>query len=493
VTHIGAKFRACAREERGCSLIEMRGGRRLSVVVALLATASASAAACDSLDGLSDPVTPPNDGSCGGDAAAPCDPSDAPINPIPNDASSLGDVFVPNCFNAPNDAKYLDDATLLVSGAIHACVITKDKRVACWGNSPYVLAPVVDDAGQPLTGSPTPRFIPGVTGAVKIASGYSSACIVNDVGRVLCWGLNSSGALGQGDGDGAAPRLPAPVVLQNKQPVTNAVDVVLGFGHGCALLQGGAVACWGETRGGQAGPTAPVTADGFVPYAVAAIGGGVTELAAGAGHTCAIRTSGALECWGGNGSGQLGTMVDGSSAEPVVVSLSPVGAAAPAHVFAGVGSTCAVDVNGRVFCWGTNAQGQLGQLGVGSFLPTPAVGPLLDKVTYVALGARNACYVLESGVATCLGGNALGELGRGYSGSTEIDLKPVVENEAGTPLGPMQSISINKVPVSIGGTCGLVRRCGGGTRAFCWGSANSQGTGQSTATPIPRPVLAPTD
>jgi alpha-tubulin suppressor-like RCC1 family protein len=456
----------------------------------VFATAAFMAAACDSLDGLSN-NSGPTDGSCGESCtSSTTDGANVPIVP---DAGSLADVFVPNCKNAPDDPKYLDDATMLASGAIHSCVITKDKRVACWGNSPYVLAPALDDAGMSVTTTLTPRFIPGLTGAVKIATGYSSACVVNDVGRVLCWGYNYSGALGNGDGDASVPRMPAPVVLQNKQPITNAVDVVMGFGHACALLQGGAVACWGETRAGQVGPSpAAVNADGFVPYAVAAIGGGVSELAAGATHTCAIRSNATLECWGTNASGQLGSpAVDASSAEPVVLSLAPVGGAAAAHVFAGVGSSCAVDVNGRVFCWGTNSQGQLGQLGVGSFLATPAVGPVLDKVTHVGLGGRNACYVLETGVATCLGSNNIGELGRGTSGSSETNLKPVVENEAGTPFGPVQSISIIKIPIGVGGACGLVRRCGGGTRAYCWGNGAAQGSGENTASSIPKPVLAP--
>lgn len=470
----------------------MRARGVVAAAALLLMVSALMAAACDSLDGLSDPVAPStNDGAC-----ETCDAAeglDANQNtPSTNDASSLADVFVPNCKNAPDDPTYLDDATMLASGALHTCAITKDKRVACWGNNTNVLGPVLDDAGQPLGTTSTPRFIPGLTGVLKVATGYSSACVVNDGGRVLCWGSNVSGSLGQGDGDASAPRLPSPVVLSNRQPITNAVDVVVGSSHACALLQGGAVACWGETRNGQTGPSAPTTSDGFVPYAVAAIGGGVTELAAGSGHTCAIRSGGTLECWGIAGSGQLGALgVDGSSAAPVVVPLSPVGAAAPAHVFAGAGSTCSVDVTGRVFCWGSNSVGQLGQLGVGSNLSTPAVGPLLDKVTHVGLGARNACYVLESGVATCLGGNISGELGRGTSGVSEIDLKPIVEDDAGGPLGPFASTTITKIPLAVNGVCGLVRRCGGGTRAYCWGSAIAQGTGEESTTSIPRPVLAP--
>ena len=461
----------------------------------IVAFGLATVCACATLDGLSTPreePTPSDASACGEDCGAPPNETGTP-----SDAGGLADVQVPSCLAAPDDPALLDDAVALASTVIGFCALLKDGRVACWGQSGATFGNLVEDGG-PLTTSATPRFVPGVSDAVKIAGGYGSMCVVDRAGRVMCWGSNSSGTLGRGAIDAGEGRDPAPVVLQNAAPVTTAIDVAMGNSHGCALLQGGVVVCWGDSRSGQLGPVSPAVNDaGMRPYADLAIGGGALGLATGAFHTCAIQSPSppTLTCWGLGSSGQLGVPSDGGSASPVTVPLAASGGSAPSAVFAGGQSTCARDVDGRLYCWGSNSIGQLGQLGVGSNLTAPTLFQGLDNavVAHVEIGVRHACYTLDSGVATCVGSNAKGELGRRNFTSTESNLEPVVMNEAGAPLGPVVESSITKVPLSnLGSTCAIVRRCGGGTRTFCWGLGSTVGSPSGGDTALPLPVAAPT-
>src|SRR5262249_55067635 len=117
-------------------------------------------------------------------------------------------------------------------------------------------------------------------------------------------------------------------------------------GHACALKRGGAVRCWGANDAGQLGNG--TLAGSAVPVSVAGLSSGVTAVAAGGGHTCALLTSGKVKCWGDNFFGQLGNGTRTSSALPVDV----VGLEGVTAIAAGAISTCAIAAGGRVSCWG---------------------------------------------------------------------------------------------------------------------------------------------
>ena len=79
--------------------------------------------------------------------------------------------------------------------------------------------------------------------------------------------------------------------------------------HTCALLDTGTVRCWGPGDGGQLGHgTTDTVGDDETPDSAgdAAVGATVVQLAAGGGHTCAVLDTGAVRCWGAGTSGQLG-------------------------------------------------------------------------------------------------------------------------------------------------------------------------------------------
>jgi alpha-tubulin suppressor-like RCC1 family protein len=128
---------------------------------------------------------------------------------------------------------------------------------------------------------------------------------------------------------------------------------------------------------------------------------GITAIAAGASHTCALLTDGTVQCWGNNDNGQLGngTMsMDGCSTPVAVSSLSGVTAIA-----AGGRLTCALLTGGTVQCWGDN-------------YTTPVTVSGLSGVTAIDAGEHHTCALLMDRTVQCWGENEYGELGTGVSG-----------------------------------------------------------------------------
>jgi alpha-tubulin suppressor-like RCC1 family protein len=152
--------------------------------------------------------------------------------------------------------------------------------------------------------------------------------------------------------------------------------------------------------------------DGASPAGAASSGGGdgqVIELASGHNHSCVLLAGGRVRCWGSNTDGQLGNGTTQRSTVPVAVMGLPEGVVA---ISAGDAHTCAVLASGVVQCWGDNAHGQLGGgSGVSSLLPVLVAG--LDGVTAIQAGLRFTCALLADRSVRCWGNNDHGQLGNG--------------------------------------------------------------------------------
>jgi len=209
-----------------------------------------------------------------------------------------------------------------------------------------------------------PVVVSGVSGATQIATGSSHSCAVVAGGTVECWGNNFNGELGNNTTTNSS----VPVAVSG---VSGATRIAAGGLHTCAIVVGGAVECWGSNSNGQLGDNGFTFTDSLVPVAVSGVSG-ATQIATGSSHSCAVVAGGAVECWGDNGSGQLGD--NGGSAEsgiPVVVS----GMSGATQIAAGLRHTCALVAGGGVECWGLNVNGQLGNNSTtNSLVPVAVVG-----------------------------------------------------------------------------------------------------------------------
>lgn len=138
-------------------------------------------------------------------------------------------------------------------------------------------------------------------------------------------------------------------------PLNDVAQVASGDGFTCVRTTGAAVRCWGSNALGQLGDGS--TTPHWVADPVHGLESGVSLIAAGARHACALISGGSVRCWGDNSDGQLGNNSTTGSTVPVSVlgGLSNV-----AWITAGDAHTCAVTTTGAAYCWGENSAGQLG-------------------------------------------------------------------------------------------------------------------------------------
>ena len=245
------------------------------------------------------------------------------------------------------------------------------------------------------------------------AAGQAHSCALATDGSVACWGGNTAGQLGSGD---LTPSNDPRVV----QLPARAVDVRTAFDHTCALLVDASLWCWGYNWEGQLGQgDVHPGVDHPTPIQV----GGDRDwvfVSTGQGHSCGIRSPGRLYCWGRNTDGQIG---QGDIQPQQFRSPTQVGADADwVEVSAGQGTTCARKRDGSAHCWGSMASGTLA---VGDLNPryTPARVPAFDDWLQIANGTFQTCGVRTGGEIWCAGRNTEGQIG----GTDLVDAIPSMQ------------------------------------------------------------------
>ena len=276
-----------------------------------------------------------------------------------------------------------------------------------------------------LWSTPEPAWAESVA---TFDGGDQHTCVLTTAGGVQCWGDNSYGQLG--DGTTTERTNPVDVVA-----LTGGVTAIAAGGeHTCALTMSGGVQCWGRNQWGQLGDGTGGTQDAFraMPAAVVGLGSEVVALSAGQYQTCALTILGAVTCWGKNENGQLG---DGQSCGSVVCT-TPTDVAGltggVAAVVSGGHHTCALTTTGGAKCWGWNNTGEVGD-GTTTQRNSPVdVTGLTSGVAAIAVGGRHTCALTTAGDVKCWGFNLFGELG---DGSTIDRTVPVdVVGLTGTPV-----------------------------------------------------------
>lgn len=369
----------------------------------------------------------------------------------------LAGCLPPITSQAPADDGPRGKVESVTAGARHACAMLEGGAVWCWG------APgLVGDSSRSLRVEPV--AVKGLsTGVLAVSAGAAHTCALSSVGHVKCWGQNSRGELGLGTTEEA---LEPAAVASLGEGVT---QVAAGASHTCALTGTGAVMCWGVNDQYQLGGGAP--AQSLTPVPVSGLSAGIRHIAAGAAHTCAVTIEGEVHCWGGNAHGELGA--GQASAAPVATPTKVEGLPGPMMmVAAGRFHTCAVSPLGQAWCWGQNEFGALGDdTSLDRALPVQPMG-LPAPVVALSAGAGGTCAVLDDGAAYCWGSNANGQLG---DGSRIHRARPV----AVSGLGDGRMVSYGEEF-----SCGATRSL----RAYCWGRNDQgqlgDGTNVDSATPV---------
>jgi hypothetical protein len=289
--------------------------------------------------------------------------------------------------STPIEVVGLDDVVQLSAGGYFTCALRSDRTVVCWGTNREGQLGLGPEA--PML-SRTPVAVPGLEGVVEISTGGRHACALLENGEVWCWGRNDAGQVGDATVvDRRSPtrvRNIADAVEVDAAPFSNNGS---GGQHSCARLRSGRVMCWGANGNGQLGDG--TTEDRALPVELAGVTDAVEvvtgthrtcvrertgvvtctdrssprmlpftrpiSIGAGGGQRCAVEAAGTAFCWGDNRRGELGNGTTDSAFDPVPVAgrsdVVAITAGSNAH-------TCARTRTAAVFCWGSNDRGQLG-------------------------------------------------------------------------------------------------------------------------------------
>jgi alpha-tubulin suppressor-like RCC1 family protein len=363
----------------------------------------------------------------------------------------------------------LDDAIALAAGERHACAVRAGGAVVCWG---------ADDTGQLGDGGGPARLapgpVPGVSGAVSVAAGAGFSCALLADQTAVCWGDDRNGELGDG-APGGGPRGPAPVA-----GLIGATALSAHWQHACAVRADQSLVCWGSNATGQLGDGTLVNR--AEPVAVVGLQG-VSAVATGLSHTCAVSAAG-LWCWGSNSQGQLGADT-GTSTTPITAPMPVPLVDQPIAIAAGAQHTCAVRSTGLVLCWGQNSTGQLGEGSMSSLAePVPVTG--LDTGLAVAAGATFSCARTADGAVFCWGDDHDGQLGTGRG---VVESRPVALTASLTAIaaGGAHTCGTTASPTP---TAGPGFTCWGSNQAGQLG--DNDGDDRAHPAPIEQPLVAGT-
>jgi alpha-tubulin suppressor-like RCC1 family protein len=277
----------------------------------------------------------------------------------------------------------LPTTTAIAIGASHACaVVGADSSVYCWG---YDFNGQVGNGAPNTIGVPTSVTTPTKVGlnvtARAVAAGTDFSCALGGNGQVQCWGANNFGQLGTGTLPASPndPGTPIPMFSAfNSNGAAIATDGAAQFA--CAITNTGGAKCWGLNSYGQLGDgTTSTIAQLGNPNPVDVVGLGAlpSTIAVGFAHACGLSSAGTLYCWGNNAFGQLGTGSSVPNNPPSAAQATAPGAAglSISGMALGANHTCILASDGTVWCFGSNAFGQLGNnTFIDSATPVQVVG-----------------------------------------------------------------------------------------------------------------------
>ena len=255
--------------------------------------------------------------------------------------------------NGQGDAPPERNYNAVSAGGHHTCAIRERGEVTCWGSD--AIMQVTEEGGG--VGVYTGQATPPEGSYSAVSAGNSHTCAIRTSGEIECWGWNE--------------------YRQTDAPEGNYIAVSAGGSHTCAIRANGAVTCWGREE-------KTVTLAEGVERTIKtgqtnAPTGSYIAISASSAHTCAIRTSGEIECWGENYDGQTD---------------DPPGSFRA--VSAGSAHTCAIRTSGEIECWGSNYGGRT-DAPPGSF-------------TAVSAGSGHTCAIRTSnGAIECWGDNLHGQ------------------------------------------------------------------------------------
>lgn len=299
----------------------------------------------------------------------------------------------------------------IAAGDAHTCAVRTDGYMACWGASNAHQLGTGTSTASP---TPTPQLLSSMPKTTGLAAGGAHTCGLTKGGAVRCWGSRASGETGDGTVSATARTTPYGV---SGLSAVGAIDVAAGVDHSCAVTAYGVVKCWGLGSSGQLGNGSFSATPVLRPTDVIGITNAV-EVVAGDYHTCARLATGMVKCWGANNLWQLGNGGTANSATPVALS-GQTAADTASRIVAGAAYNCIIYLPANyVACWGRASRGPL------SFGSSLVVGTFGNGYSAIGAGGAHLCVYqsinnsYRNAGIYCLGENSFGQFGNGGNTSS---------------------------------------------------------------------------
>jgi len=303
-----------------------------------------------------------------------------------NDFGQVGDgtvvgksapVDLTSKFNLSSDEK-ISQVSL---GSNHSAVLTSKSRVFLWGYNNYGQLGDNSQTNYLIPTDMTANFNLNVDETIKkIVLGEFDSSALTSTNRVLFWGLNTTGQVG----DGSKTNRLTPTDITAKFDLhagESVVDICPGGGHSSALTSENRLFMWGDNISGQLGDgtmVAKLSPVDITPQFALTAGETITQVLLRGGNSSAITSSARVFTWGNNGFGQLGdgTTVAKSSPVDITSRFDLASGETITQIALGFNHSASLSSKGHLFIWGRNTFGQLGD-GTNSDNGTPT---LLDIV-----------------------------------------------------------------------------------------------------------------
>jgi alpha-tubulin suppressor-like RCC1 family protein len=327
----------------------------------------------------------------------------------------------------------------ITAGNAYSIAIDKNGRAWGWG---YNLSGQLGD--NSITSKLTPVSVQGaVKTFCKISGGQNHSLTIDKNGRAWAWGQNTSGQLGLG----GIISVFTPVTITGATKTFCAISA--GDGFSTAIDKNGRAWAWGANNGGQLGDnsivqkTSPVSVLGTVRTFCKITGGGVVNSSS---FTLALDKNGRAWSWGYNGVGQLGN-------NAVTSQLTPVSILGAVKTFCQISNgvnqpfALAIDKNGRAWAWGVNGNGQLGNNTVISQRTPVSVLGAIKTFCKVSVGGFHSLAIDKNGRLWAWGNNSNGQLGNNTSANsalTPVSVLGAVKTFCHIAGGNSQSVAIDK-------------------------------------------------
>ena len=323
----------------------------------------------------------------------------------------------------------------------------------------------------------------------RLAVGELTACALDTIGKVYCWGTNST-RWEYGADPSILPSSSTPTLV----PVPSLSALGSGVGqHMCGILQTHHAICWGRGQSGQIGG-GTLGALGNPATAVASVGQGWTDIVVGRLTTCGVTVRSDAFCWGGNQRGEIGnaSIVQGSfTGTPTPVDLTPI---VFKSIVTGWLHACGIATTGAAYCWGDNSSGQLGIGSVDADAhSTPLLVSPIERFAQLSLSARSTCGITVDHRALCWGLNGFGQLGDGtnfrrsvptaVAGTVKFTAIALGSGFAGGTDAALPNVGLQG---ALTHTCAIAES----GQPYCWGWNGAGQVGDSTKTDkfVPTPV-----